>query len=297
MCNCRLKYPRGMSIVVCVVLYVAMIGLLVSFFQPYWITVPDNKEYSCVNNVTNSIESYNTTAAGACGLSGMCHPKAHENNIDTPCFTNMTQERCIWYDNLEVMGTVYDQVCTLLFLAGVVLVVFAWFLTLSGCCTLTCCCCNIYNFIGFILTLAVLCIVVSVLLWLGMLGSQTQRLTYGCPQIYCQDLSMFSLGDCNIGWSAYLGFASWICLVIGMIFSWISGCYFRRFIKEDDLAPRNTVNPYEKQRVGKKDSAFYFRENVSSSGRSELVTSGSLGRNNSMGRNSSMGRRGQGLAY
>ena len=74
-----------------------------------------------------------------------------------------------------------------------------------------------------------------------------------------------------------------------MTFSWISGCYFGKFIKEDELAPRNTVNPYEKQRVGKKDSAFYFRENVSSSGRSELATSGSLGRGNS--------RRGQGLAY
>lgn len=43
----------------------------------------------------------------------MCHPKAHDQNVNTPCFVNMTEERCIWYDNLEVMGTVYDQVSLL----------------------------------------------------------------------------------------------------------------------------------------------------------------------------------------
>ena len=33
MCNCRLKYPRGLSIVTCILLYVSLIGLLVAYFQ------------------------------------------------------------------------------------------------------------------------------------------------------------------------------------------------------------------------------------------------------------------------
>jgi len=260
MCNCRLKYPRGMSIVTCIVLYVALIGLLVAYFQPYWLIVPSNSEFGCLSTSSNEIERLNSTDSGACGLSGMCYPMAHTDKLNLTCYPNMDTEKCVWYDSLELMGNIYDQVCTLLFFAGLVLCVVAWFYTMIGCCSLTCCCCNIYTAIATLLTFASVAILASVLLWLGMMGEYVVK-DQSCVNIFCDEISMFNPGSCTIGWSAYLGFASWVLLVVASIVTCCTASHYGKIIEEEKIPPKNMINPYEKKSNLSQDNAFYFREN------------------------------------
>ena len=82
----------------------------------------------------------------------MCYPMSHTSKYNLSCYPNMGDEQCVWYTDLESMGNTWDQVVTLTFLAGLGLCVVAWFLTMAGCCSLTCCCCNVYTAISVFLT-------------------------------------------------------------------------------------------------------------------------------------------------
>jgi len=261
--NCRLKYPRGMSIVTCILLYVALIGLLIAFFQPAWIVIPNETKYDCMNPNRNTTRVLTTTDKGSCGFSGMCYPMDHvEKEENMTCYPNMQEEKCIWYDSLGKIGNVYDQVCTLLFLVGLVLCVIAWFFTMIGCCSLTCCCCNLYTFIAITLTAGAMAILVGVLLWLGMMGGY-DRFDQSCANVFCKDLGPFNLGSCQIGWSGYLGFASWLLLVISCFVTSCTANHYGKIIEEEKIPPKNLVNPYEKKGTLSQDNAFYFRENRS----------------------------------
>lgn len=262
MCNCRLKYPRGMSIVTCVVLYVALIGLLVAYFQPYWVVVPANKEFGCLNNSTKEVEKLTTTSNGACGFSGMCYPMQHDRKVDMTCYPAMEKEQCVWYLGLEKIGNFYDQVCSLLFLAGLGLCVFAWFLSMVGCCSLTCCCCNLYTAISILTTFGAVAVLVAGVLWMGFMGEYEVG-DAACVNVFCQNLGLFDLGDCTIGWSAYLGFASWVLLVVGVVVTSCTASHYAAIIQEEKIPPKNLVNPYEKKSRFSEENAFYFRENKS----------------------------------
>lgn len=265
-CNCRLKYPRGMSIVTCVFLYVALIGLLVAFFQPAWLVIPNETKFGCLNTTENVVQELDTTAQGSCGFSGMCYPMDHVKKVEgMTCYPDMKDEKCIWYDSLEKMGNVYDQACTLLFLAGLIVCVIAWFYTMIGCCSLTCCCCNLYTFVATMLTIGATAILVAVLLWLGMMGEY--KLTdQSCPNVFCGEIGPFNLGHCQIGWSGYLGFASWILLVISCFVTCCTANHYGKIIEEEKIPPKNLVNPYEKKGTLSQDNAFYFRENPTARG-------------------------------
>ena len=44
-------------------------------------------------------------------VSGMCYPMDHVKKVEgMTCYPDMKDEKCIWYDSLEKMGNVYDQV-------------------------------------------------------------------------------------------------------------------------------------------------------------------------------------------
>lgn len=265
MCNCRLKYPRGMSIVTCIVLYVALIGLLVAYFQPYWLVIPNESSFGCLDEESNQVERLTATDKGACGLSGMCYPMTHIDKISNmSCYPDMGVEQCVWYNDLETIGNIYDQVCTLLFLGGLVLCLFAWFYSMIGCCSLTCCCCNLYTAISVMLTMSVVAILVSVLLWLGMMGNYALT-DQSCLNVFCDDVGAFDFGNCSIGWSGYLGFASWLLLVVATIVTCCTARHYGRIIAEEAIPAKNMINPYEKKKSLSQDNAFYFREQSRSS--------------------------------
>lgn len=261
MCNCRLKYPRGMSIVVCIFLYISLVGLLVAFFQPYWLVVPNQSEFACLNQTQNSsgtIDMLTTNDQGSCGLSGMCYPISHTAKFNLSCYPNMATEQCVWYTDLESMGNLTDQIVTLLFLAGIVLCIFAWFLAMAGCCSLTCCCCNIYTAISVFLTVGAIAMLASILLWFGMMDSYVLT-DQSCVNVFCNQVGLFDPGSCTLGWSGLLGFGAWLLLVVTVVVTCCTACHYGKIIEEEAIPAKNMVNPYERRR-GDNDNAFYFKE-------------------------------------
>lgn len=266
MCNCRLKYPRGLSIVTCILLYIALIGLAVSYFQPYWLVIPKESEFGCLDTDADIVKQLETTDQGACGFSGMCYPMNHVDTLDNmTCYPEMGREQCIWYTDLEIIGNVYDQACSLLFLAGLAVIVLAWFLTMVGCCSLTCCCCNVYTAVASLLTVGAVAILVAVLLWLGMFGEYNLT-DQSCVNVFCDAVGTFDIGNCSIGWSGYLGFASWVVLVVACLVTCCAAKHYSRIIEEEAIPSKNMVNPYEKKGTLSQDNAFYFREKASVKG-------------------------------
>jgi len=242
-----------MSIVTCIFLYVALIGLLVAFFQPVWLVIPNETKFGCLNTTEDIVQELETTDKGSCGFSGMCYPMDHVKKVENmTCYPNMESEQCVWYDSLEKIGNSYDQACTLLFLVGLILCVIAWFYTMIGCCSLTCCCCNIYTFIASMLTIGATAILVAVLLWLGMMG-EYKVTDQSCPNIFCGEIGPFDLGHCQIGWSGYLGIIFWFMLVALTIMSWFNAYQNRVEIKkvrdEEQLNPNESVRKASKVRV------------------------------------------------
>eukprot|EP00116_Pleurobrachia_bachei_P007174 sb/3467436/ len=286
-----------MSIVVCIFLYISLVGLLVAFFQPYWLVVPNNSEFACLNqtqNASGTVDMLTTNDQGSCGLSGilnikmklkssdllvndinlynvhqftkhnipphpgMCYPISHTAKFNLSCYPDMGTEQCIWYTDLDSIGNLTDQIVTLVFLGGIVLCVFAWFLAMAGCCSLTCCCCNIYTAISVFLTVGAVAMLAAVLLWFGMMDSY--KLTdQSCVNVFCNQVGLFDPGSCTIGWSGLLGFGAWVLLVVTVVVTCCTACHYGKIIEEEAIPAKNMVNPYERRR-GDNDNAFYFKE-------------------------------------